>query len=224
MNVRQLTKHLTLASLILAASSVEAGLFKNSVDLADLAEVSAESLEVLRDSEFEAFVAQIGLTAARASERIAEGAEKAAARILETENLDLKAAKAELQAAKSNKDTERMATGATVLSRAETDQRRAKLFREWKDADTAAKRAAVKAAASRLDLAEANRDLERARLLVREKATSGFKYDLADLGKSVSKRQKEFDEANRKAQFQASKAAAFEFEWQRLPANVPEPD
>ena len=213
-------KNLTLigiiASLGIVTTVCEAGLFKNSVDLADLSEISLETLGDLRDSEFEVLVAQIGLNSAKAAERGAEGAAKAAGRMLETENLDLKAAKAEVQAAKANKDSERTRSAETLLSEAEIDHRTAKLFLQWKEGERAARRIDVKAAASRLDLAEAQRDLARAKLLLREGAPSALKYDAAEMQKSVSRRQKEFGEASRRAQAESLKVEALKLEWLQL--------
>ena len=102
-----------ICSVGLLVTAAQAGLFKNSVDLADLAEVSPEALETLKETEFAVFVAHVRLNAAKAAERRAAGGGAAADRILEAENLDLKAATAELKAAKANQDQERM-TAATV--------------------------------------------------------------------------------------------------------------
>jgi len=91
-----------ICSVGLLVTTAQAGLFKNSVDLADLAEVSPETLEILEETEFAVFVAQVRLNTAKAAERRAAGGVTAADRMLEAENLDLKAATAELKAAKAN--------------------------------------------------------------------------------------------------------------------------
>ena len=126
-------KVIAVTLLSLFAVCCEAGLFKNSVDLADLAEVPADALIEIKETEFEVFLAQVGLSSAKAAERRAAGAGKAADRLLETENLDLKAAEAEVKAAKANKDIERLAAAEAVLTSAERDKRTAKQFLEWKE-------------------------------------------------------------------------------------------
>ena len=201
---------------LLFAICCEAGLFKNLVDLADLADVPADALVEIKESEFGVFLGQVGLSSAKAAERRAAGAGKAADRLLETENLDLKAAKAEVKAAKANQDVERLTAAEAVLTSAERDQRIAKQFLGWKEHEQETRQAQEKTAATALDLAEARRDLARAELLVRNQLPAASKYDISDLAKTVRKRQTDFDNASRKTGAKVLELEKLEREWLRL--------
>ncbi len=209
-------KVIAVTLLTLFAICCEAGLFKNSVDLADLAEVPADALVEIQETEFGVFLAQVGLNSAKAAERRAVGAGRAADRLLDTEDLDLKAAKAEVKAAKANQDAERLAAAEAVLRSAERDKRTAKQFLEWKEYERETRQAEEKMAATALDLSEARRDLARAELLVRSQVPAAGKYDVADLAKTVRKRQTEYDSASRKAGSKALELAKLERQWLRL--------
>ena len=209
-------KVIAIAVLSLFAICCEAGLFKNSVDLADLAEVPADALVEVKETEFEVFVAQVGLGSAKAAERRAAGAIKAADRSLETENLDLKAAEAEVKAARANKDGERLAAAEALLKSAERAKKTARQFLEWKQLERETRQAEAKAAALALDLAEARRDVARAQLLARHQAPAAAKYDLAELAKTARKRQAEYEESRRKATSKALGLTKLEGEWRRL--------
>jgi len=87
----------------------------------------------LQDAEFGVFLAQVGLSSAKAAERRAAGAGKAAERMLETENLDLKAAEAEVKAARANKDVDRLAAAEALLKSAERAKKTARQFLQWKE-------------------------------------------------------------------------------------------
>ena len=208
-------KVIAVTACLLFALCCEAGLFKNSVDLADLAEVPVDALVEIKETEFGVFLAQVGLNSTKAAERRAAGATKAADRVLETENLDLKAAEAEVKAAKANKDVERLAAAEAVLASAERDQRTAKQFRKWKEHERDTRQTEEKAAASALDLAEARPDLARAELLVRNQVPAAGKYDISDLAGAVRKRQEEYDSARRRVESKALELEKLEREWRR---------
>jgi hypothetical protein len=114
----------------LIATATQAGLFKNSVDLADLSEVSPDSLETLRETEFAVFVAQVRLNTA----------------------------KAEQKAAKANQDEERTTAATARVTGAREDLQTAKALRKWKAQEGEARQAEVAMEKSALDLAEAKRD------------------------------------------------------------------
>ncbi|MDH3283813.1 MAG: hypothetical protein OEQ13_03665 [Acidobacteriota bacterium] len=220
---------LPIVVALAAAVSIpaQAGLFKDSVDLADLAQLSSEGLESLKDTEFAAFVARVKLEAAKAREDQAQGALKAAKRTISVEELDMKAATAEAKAAKANQDEDRLAAAEVLGRDAKTDLEVARLFEAWKKDDRASTRAAVKHAEAQLDLAEARRDHARVERLFAEKAAAASKYDSAEYAKRVSKRQGEADKTSRSAEKTAAKAAkskaAFEAAAKQQVRLVPEP-
>lgn len=209
-----------ICSAALMATGVQAGLFKNSVDLADLSDLSPQSLENLKESEFAVFLAQVQLNAAKAAERRAAGAVKATNRTLEAENLDMKAAKAESKAAKANQDSERETVATARIAGANEDLLTAKALLKWKAQEQEAREAQVAMAKSELDMAEANRDLARLRLLTQEAAPSFDKYDLGEFERSAEKRKKELDAASRKAQDKLAKLDKLKSEWDRLAKNI----
>ena len=211
---------MTLLALCLVVPLAQAGLFKNSVDLADLSETSPEALETLKDTEFAVFVARVRLNTAKADERRAGGGVKAADRTLEAENLDLKAAKAELKAAKANVDENRSTAAAAQIAGAEEDLETSRALRKWKEQEREAQEARVAMAKSALDLAEARRDLARVSLLKSESAPSAEKYDIDEFEKSVAKRQKEYDSANGKAIEKTARVDKAKAAWDRIAKNV----
>lgn len=208
-------KIIAITFVSLFAICCEAGLFKNSVDLADLAAVPAGALVEIKETEFEIFLAEVGLSSAKAAERRSAGAGKTAEHQLETENLDLKAAEAEVKAAKANQDVKRLAAAETVLTSAKRDQRSAKQFLAWKKHERETRQAEEKVAATRLDLAEARRDLARAELLARHHVPAAGKYDISDLAKTVRKRQTEYDNVSRKTGSKVLELEKLEREWLR---------
>ena len=107
----------------------------------------------------------------------------------------------------------------TLTGGAEEDVETAKRLRKWKEQEQKAKEAEVRMAKSALDLAEANRDLARLRLLVEAGAPSAGKYDLGEFESSVAKRQKELDKASRDASTQAAKVGPLKAQWERVARN-----
>jgi len=217
MRIRRLA---VLCTAALLATAAPAGLFKNSVDLADLSEVSPEALQTLVDTEFAVFTAQVRLNGVKAAERRAAGGAKAASQTLDAENLDLKAAKAELKAAKANQDDERTTAATAMIAGAEEDQETAKALRRWKNQEQEARQAEVAMAKSAVDLAEAERDLARVRLLNKEQLPSAKKYELSDFESNVVKRRKELDVAGDKAKDKLAKLDKLKSEWDQLAKNL----
>lgn len=217
-------KNKWLVSVCLVAllvSVAQAGLFKNSVDLADLSEVSPEALESLRETEFAVFLAEVQLNTSKAAERRAAGGLKAANQTVDAETLDIKAAKAEQKAATANQDELRMTSAAARVASDQEDIETAKALRKWKAQEQEARQAEVAMMKSALDLAEARRDAARVQLLANENTPSSDKYDPAEFAKSVSKRQTEFDAAARKARDKMAKTDKLKTDWDRLAKNLP---
>ena len=208
----------------LIAGPAQAGLFKDSVDLADLGQVDAEALQSLQETEFGVFLAQVRLGAAKSAERRAGGGIKAAKRIVDAEELDLKAATAEIKAAEANEDAQRREEGAVVLAGGREDLRTAKLLLAWQDQEKQAAQAWVGMAKTGVDLAEARRDLARVQLLHQENAPGADKYAPAEFEKIVTKREKEYGKAGRKSETEAGKAAKAKAAWEKVAKNEFVPD
>ncbi|MGD8758312.1 MAG: hypothetical protein PVH78_05515 [Deltaproteobacteria bacterium] len=83
---------LSLAILVATHSISYGGLLDRSVDFADLAKLSEEGLQALKDTEFEVFLANVRLARAKTAEDLALDSLKAAEDNLDKERLNLKAA------------------------------------------------------------------------------------------------------------------------------------
>ena len=210
--------------LAMIVGPAQAGLFKDAVDLADLGQVDPAALQSLQETEFGVFLAQVRLNAAKAAERRAGGGVKTAKQVLEAEELDLKAATAEIKAAEANEDTQRREAGAAVLTGDRNDLRTAKLLMAWQDQEKEAAQAWVGMAKTGVDLAEARRDLARVQLLHQEKAPGAAKYAPAEFEKIVAKREKENGKAGRKSETEAGKAAKAKAAWEQVAKNEFVPD
>ncbi len=206
------------------AGPAQAGLFKDTVDLADLGQVDAAALQSLQETEFGVFLAQVRLNAAKAAERRAGGGVKTAKRVLDAEELDLKAATAEIKAAEANQDTQRREAAAAVLTGAQEDLRTAKLLIAWQDQEKESAQVRIRMAKAAVDLAEARRDAARVQLLKQEKAPGAVKYSPADFEKNVTAREKEHGKAVRKSEAEADKAAKARAAWEKVAKNEFVPD
>ena len=202
--------------LLMLAGTTQAGLLKNSVDLADLSKVSPEALESLKEPEFAVFVTNVRLRAAMEAEDVAAGGAKAARRIIEAEDLDLKAAKAESKAAKANRDQERMTAAGARKVGAEEDLKTANALIKWKREEQKLREAEVKAAKSAVDLAEAQREMARLRLLSEANAAVAAKYDSPDFEENARKRLIEYDKTVAKVQEKATSVEKLKAAWYAL--------
>lgn len=210
--------------MAMIAGPAQAGLFKDSVDLADLGQVDPAALQSLKETEFGVFLAQVRLNAAKAAERRAGGGVKTAKRMLDAEDLDLKAATAEVKAAEANEDAARREAAAAVLAGAREDLRTAKLLITWQEQEKESAQARVRMAKAGVDLAESRRDVARVRLMQQEKAPGAGKYALADFEKNVSSREKDHGKALRKSETETGKAAKAKAAWEQVSKNEFVPD
>lgn len=186
---------LSFAILIAAHSISYGGLLDRSVNFADLAELSEEGLQALKDTEFEVFLANIRLARAKTTEDLAQDSLKAAEDKLHKERLNLKAAKAEYKAAEGNQDTERMSNVEKTLEKVKEAIKTAELGVKWREKEVSARKAGVKKAKLGVELSENKRDLARISRLVAEKVSSAGKYSLADYENKQKKIQEDYQKA-----------------------------
>lgn len=201
---------------IALCSPASAGLFQQSVELEDLAQLSQDGLEGLKEDEFDAILAKIQLAGAQAAESEAAGALRAARRDLEVEELDFKAAKAEEKAAKANRNESRLQAADQLLAAAKLDHERARAFESWKKAEFEAASKWEDAAEARVDLAEAKRDFTRVRLLAREGAPAAKNYELGEFSRRMLKRQAEYDERAERARRDSREVEGRHQQWTNL--------
>jgi len=180
---------LSFAILVAAHSISYGGLLDRSVDFADLAKLSEEGLQALKDTEFEVFLANVRLARAKATESLARERLKAAEETLDKERLNLKAAKAEYKAAEANQDAERMSNIEKTREKVKEAIKTAELGVKWREKEVSARKTGVKKAKLGVELSENKRDLARISRLVTEKISSANKYSLADYKNKQKKNQ-----------------------------------
>ncbi len=137
---------LSFAILVATHSISYGGLLDRSVDFADLAKLSEEGLQALKDTEFEVFLANVRLARARTAEDLARERLKAAEDNLDKERLNLKAAKADYKAAEANQDPERMSNVEKTLGKVKEAMKTAELRVKWRGKEVSARKAGVKKA------------------------------------------------------------------------------
>jgi hypothetical protein len=186
---------LCVAILTVSHSIAYGGIFRASVEYADLAQLSAEGLQALKETEFEVFLANVRLARAKTAEDQAQDYLRAAEDALNKERLDLKAAKAEYKAAEANQDSQRMSKIEKTLEKVKEQIKIAELLVKWKEKEVSARKASVKKAKHAVELTEAKRDLARVSRLVAEKAPSSSKYSEADFEKKVKKAEDDHQKA-----------------------------
>lgn len=186
---------LSFAILVAAHSISYGGLLDRSVDFADLAKLSEEGLQALKDTEFEVFLANVSLARAKTEEDVARDSLKAAEDNLDKERLNLKAAKAEYKAAQANQDAERMSNVEKTLQKVKEAIKTAELGVKWREKEVNARKTGVKKAKLGVELSENERDLARISRLVTEKISSANKYSLADYKSKQKKNQEDYQKA-----------------------------
>ena len=185
----------SFAILIVTHSISYGGLLDRSVDFADLAGLSEEGLQALKDTEFEVFLANVKFARAKAAEGLAQDSLKAAEDDLDKERLNLKAAKAEYKAAEANQDAERMSNVEKTLEKVKEAIKTAELLVKWREKEVSARKTGVKKAKLEVELSENKRDLARISRLVTEKVSSASKYSLADYENKQKKIQEDYQKA-----------------------------
>jgi hypothetical protein len=121
-----------LAFLVFFYYSANAGLFGDDVDLADLSQLSPDALETLKDTEFNVFLTKAKHVGAKVLENKAGENLKTAKLTLDSKNLHLKSAEADLKEAKATQDQGQIEAADKSLSIAKEDYERAKMLIKWK--------------------------------------------------------------------------------------------
>jgi hypothetical protein len=199
----------------LISSIAHGGLFKESVEFADLSQLSADGLQSLKDTEFEVFMAEVRLAASKVTRDLAQDDLKQAESVLDKERLDLKAAKAEYEAAEAKQEKDRMASAERTMQKAKEAIKKVELLVKWKGGEVKARKAAVERAKLSVELAEAKRDLARVSRLVEEKVPSASKYSLADWENKVKKTDEKYQKAMDKEKREALEAEQLKAQYEK---------
>ena len=201
--------------LILTSSAAHGGLFKESVEFADLSQLSEEGLQSLKNTEFEVFLAEVWLAATKVTRGLAQDDLKRAENVLDKERLDLKASKAEYEAAEAKQEKDRMATAESMMKKAKEATKKAELLVKWKSQEAKARKAAVDRAKLAVELAEVKRDLARVSRLVEEKVPSASKYSLAEWENKVKKTDEKYQKAMDKEKREALEAEQLKAQYEK---------
>lgn len=157
-----------LPILAFGYSGTNAGLFKEDVDLADLAQLSAESLEPLKDSEFKVILMKINHAGAKVLERKAREDLKASKLTLDAKNLRLKSTEADVKAAKATQNQSQVKAAEEALRTAKKDLEHAKMRIKWKEKEVDVQKTGVEKAKLAVSLAETERDVARVSKLIEQ--------------------------------------------------------
>jgi hypothetical protein len=122
-----------LAFSVLFHYSADAGLFGDDVDLADLSQLSPDALETLKDTEFNVFLAKVRHAGDKILENKAGENLKTAKLTLDSKNLHLKSAEADLKEAKATQDQGQIDAADEALRQAKENYERAKMLVKWKE-------------------------------------------------------------------------------------------
>lgn len=188
---------ITIILFVTFPALVHPGFFGDSVDLADLSQLSQKGLENLKDREFEVFLAQVRLAGAKDDLKKANGELKSVKKILSSRKSDLRAAEVEVKAAKEIQDEERFTRAESALQESQETYTIAELNVAWKAQEVKARKASVEKAELELGIAELQRDLGRVAQLVSEKVPAAQKYSAQNLEKSLKKKEKNLTKAKR---------------------------
>ncbi|MDP2308995.1 MAG: hypothetical protein Q8P18_23430 [Pseudomonadota bacterium] len=186
----------------------------HEVDLADLAALSPEGLETLRDEEHGLAVARTLLAGARAEEvRAAARVDAAQARVRQLE-LELEVAEASLDAARASGDASRQ---GLALGRQEAARRAAsaaEAAEQWQIAAREATKEETRLADARVGLRTAELEMARLELLERHDQARG--YMRSDFTEQLRDAQRRYDEAARRYDKAAEGATRAYERWRAL--------
>jgi len=210
-------KVLLLIAVLWAVHSVAyAQLLGRSVEFGDLAQLSTNGVEALKETEFEVFRANVRVAAAKALENQAKSELKKAESNLESARLNVKAVKAEYKAAEANQEKERMDKAEKDLKKALETVNLAEMLVKWKSKEVDAQKTAVKKSDLALDLAEVKRDMARVNQLVAEKVPAANKYPASDYERKMKKIQENHKKASDKEKRESLEAEQLKSQYEKM--------
>ncbi len=179
--------------------SLSAAVAENRVNPADLAEIEPAALEGLRAVEFDVFLAEVRV---HADKHRYEGAQQnlaAVKRDLQVGELDVDAAKAEEKAAQASGDAGRLLDAERVLRDALHEREGGQMMVRLKEQERKAGHVSFELAKAHLALAEARRDLARARALQEADALAAAEHSVALYEKKAMQAQRSYESATARA-------------------------
>ena len=207
---------ITLMMSLLVYSGVEAAAFKETVDLADLAQLSPELLETLKDSEFKVLLGKIELARTQVMEQKTIQMLKSAKLERDSKKFRLKAAHAEIKDAKAASDRGKIDAAERTLNIAKNELEVAKTLVKWKERKVDAAESGVERAKAALSVREAERELIWASKLKEQKVPASAHYIIPELKKKLENKQKGFEAAVRKEKKKTLEANKLKTEYEKL--------
>jgi hypothetical protein len=201
---------------IFSYAIAETAEFKDSVDLADLSQLSSEALETFKDMEFKVFLTKIEHARAKAKVRKAEEALKAAKLALDSKKLHLKAAESELKEAKAASDQAKIAGAEKTLKEAKKTLEAARILVKWKEKEVDISNAYVGKARVSISVSEAERQLIWATRLKEQKVPEAAHYIISELKTKLENKQKDFEEAVSKEKKKITEANKLKADYEKL--------
>jgi hypothetical protein len=197
-------------------TGAEAADYKDSVDVADLVQLSLEVLDTLKDVEFNVFLAKIQHIRTKAEARKAKDALKAAKLALNSKNLRVKTAQAEVKEAKAAPDQGKIDAAEKALNAAKGELAAAKMFVKWKEQQVDVADAAIENAKIMVAIKEAEREVAWATKLKEQKVPAAANYIIPELKKKVEKKQKELEAVITKEKKEMSEANKLKADYEKL--------
>lgn len=156
------------------------------------------------------------LLAAEARIKTAKEGADDAKKLKDIEEIDRKAAKVELKAAKANNDSRRIRAAEQGLNEAELDLEVADAMVDWRKERVDAVQADARREEAAIEMYEAERDLRAVELLHAHGSLHASLYEIATFQKKYSNKVSNFEGAQRSADKAWSKANRLEREYARL--------
>ena len=207
---------LSLMITLCVYTGAKAADYKDSVDMADLVQLSPEALDTLKNVEFDVFLAKIQHFRTKAEARKARDALKTAKLALDSKNLREKAAQAEVKEAKAAPDQGKIDAAEKALNAAKAELAAAKMFVKWKEQQVDVADAAVENAKVMVAVEEAEREVAWATKLKEQKVPAAARYILPELKKKVEKKQKELEAVIVKEKKEMAVANKLKAEYEKL--------
>ena len=207
---------LSLCILAFLNTSVEAGVFGDDVDLADLSQLSSEALEKFKDAEYKVFLMKVKHAEMKVLEKKAREDLKSVKSTLDAKRQQLKAAKAELKDIQQKSVGKKLTDAEAALRNAQKDYDIADLHAKWKKKELDARLAAVEKEKVAIVVAEAERDFARVSKLHEQKVPSAGNYRIDDFKTRLGKRQKEFEAAVSKEKSEIFEAKRVKLDYDKL--------
>ena len=213
--MRKIAICLTVLMSICLSVRSEAGLFGDDVDLADLSQLSSETLTTLKDVEFEVFMAKVKHAGAKVRENRAREDLKSAKSRSDTKSIELKAAKAKYKEVSESNAGKRASEAQAALQSMQKQYDIIQLLVKWKKKELDVQSAGAAKEKAAVSVAEANRELARAMKIVESKVPPAGRYNLDDFKKSLEKRKKEYDKAVAREKKEVIDAKTLKMEYEK---------